>query len=268
MNNSAERPDADPGPNPVSDVSRGSSGGEANRPFLVILRGGSVVARREVDKHPLSIGREADNDLVLDDRLVSRHHAALVQEAGRWSIRDLGSRSKLRVGGQVCEAHELKDGDQFGIGPFKLLFLESARSVAAQSAFSHGQFGNYAWCIVGPLSASMNGSMTERPVHHGRRNARAGADRPGGNLCAPRAARTHLSVSALQGVVSKKFSRLRISERPNPPERVPERRNGPIRLPAARLLPSCPAGSGRATGPTPAVRPPSAAPVATLPACS
>src|SRR3954470_16748501 len=47
----------------------------------------------------LTFGRERDCDCVLVDPTVSRTHAALRTEAGRWWLRDLGSSNGTWVGG-------------------------------------------------------------------------------------------------------------------------------------------------------------------------
>lgn len=93
---------------------------------IVVIRGQVEVTRRPLDRSPIRVGRHRGNDLVLDDRLVSRRHAEIVREQGRWWIRDLGSRHKLRVAGQPCETHALQHGDRVGIGPFELVYQQSS----------------------------------------------------------------------------------------------------------------------------------------------
>jgi len=95
---------------------------EADSPAIVVLRGGQEVARRLLDRSPIQVGRQAGNDLVLDDQVVSRRHAVIVNESGQWWIRDVGSRYQLRVGSERCEAVALKHGSRVRIGPFELRF--------------------------------------------------------------------------------------------------------------------------------------------------
>jgi serine/threonine protein kinase len=97
-------------------------------PVIIVRRAGKEVARLRLDRSPLRVGRLPDNDVVLEDRLVSRQHATIVQEAGRWWIRDAGSRSRLRVAGQACAAHLFADGDRIEVGPFTLVFLQSSQA--------------------------------------------------------------------------------------------------------------------------------------------
>lgn len=47
---------------------------------------------------PVSIGREANNDIELADQRVSRHHAVIWAENGNWHVRDLSSGNGTFIG--------------------------------------------------------------------------------------------------------------------------------------------------------------------------
>ena len=65
----------------------------------------------------LRIGRAPDNDLVLDDLLVSRYHAELRQlPDGGYEIADLGSQNGTFVNGRRVSARPIADSDTIGIG--------------------------------------------------------------------------------------------------------------------------------------------------------
>jgi ABC-type multidrug transport system ATPase subunit len=65
----------------------------------------------------LSIGRAPDNDIVLSDLLVSRHHAILSRDPqGRFGLADLGSHNGTFVNGQRVSSTVLHEGDIVGIG--------------------------------------------------------------------------------------------------------------------------------------------------------
>ena len=80
----------------------------------------------------LSIGRASDNDLRIEDPLVSRNHAEVVRQPdGSYQVRDLGSQRGTFVGVRRIEAAPLGDGDELLIGPVRLRF--EAGSTAAPS---------------------------------------------------------------------------------------------------------------------------------------
>ncbi|MEJ2862515.1 ATP-binding cassette domain-containing protein [Actinomycetospora flava] len=65
----------------------------------------------------IRIGRETDNDVVVHDLLVSRHHAELVADgAGGWELIDLGSPNGTYVDGRRIRRVPLRPGMLVGIG--------------------------------------------------------------------------------------------------------------------------------------------------------
>jgi ABC transport system ATP-binding/permease protein len=70
----------------------------------------------------LTIGRDDDNDVVLDDPNVSRFHAEVVRENGQIEVRDLSSRNGTRINGQPARLAVLQTGSEIGIGPYRLIF--------------------------------------------------------------------------------------------------------------------------------------------------
>lgn len=80
------------------------------------------------------IGRDIDCDIVLPDRLVSRHHAHVVWEAldGRegYVVEDLHSKNGTFVNGQEMTARRmLEDGDEIQIAlRFKLAFVDAGET--------------------------------------------------------------------------------------------------------------------------------------------
>jgi pSer/pThr/pTyr-binding forkhead associated (FHA) protein len=90
-----------------------------------------VVAGRHVT-WPLAgkrvrIGRGLDNDVVLDDASVSRHHAEITRENGRAEVRDLGSTNGTWVNAGRVELSLVQAGDQLAFGA---VHLEVARRAA------------------------------------------------------------------------------------------------------------------------------------------
>ena len=73
---------------------------------------------------PLTVGRSSDNDVVLADTHVSRHHCIIEVIEGETRIRDLKSHGGTFVNGRKIEQCTLHHGDRISIGPFDLLFKD------------------------------------------------------------------------------------------------------------------------------------------------
>jgi pSer/pThr/pTyr-binding forkhead associated (FHA) protein len=95
---------------------------------LLEIRRGKEVRTCSISRPVTNIGREADNQVVLQDEQVSRHHARLQWEGGFLCVADLGSTNGTRLNGvEVKEArrpYALKLGDSIGIGPFTLVLRQ------------------------------------------------------------------------------------------------------------------------------------------------
>ncbi len=73
-------------------------------------------------RSPTRVGRLADNDIVLDDRRVSRHHAEVLQQGSRWLLRDTGSTNGIAVNGKVVRESILKPGDTISLGGLEVVW--------------------------------------------------------------------------------------------------------------------------------------------------
>ena len=70
-----------------------------------------------------TIGRERDNDLVINHATVSRHHAEIVSTDAGFEIIDKGSANKVIVNGQFFQRKMLRDGDIIGLGEVVITFI-------------------------------------------------------------------------------------------------------------------------------------------------
>ncbi|WP_328403775.1 FHA domain-containing protein [Streptomyces sp. NBC_00390] len=72
---------------------------------------------RPLPARTVRIGRDADNELVIDDLVVSRRHAELESHPdGRYEIVDLGSHNGTYLNGQPVDRARVMPGDIVGIG--------------------------------------------------------------------------------------------------------------------------------------------------------
>lgn len=73
----------------------------------------------------ICVGRALSNDIILDDRRVSRHHARLRWRDGQYHVSDSDSREGVSVNGQLLQPgaeHPLMDGDRIGLAGLVLTF--------------------------------------------------------------------------------------------------------------------------------------------------
>jgi DNA-binding response OmpR family regulator len=94
--------------------------------LLLWMEGEEIKGRWTLAKPVISIGRWEDNDVVVDDRWVSRHHAQVRREEGGYVIRDLDSKNGTFVNGQrIAVPTPLADGDEIQMTPLiKLTFVD------------------------------------------------------------------------------------------------------------------------------------------------
>ncbi len=77
----------------------------------------------------IPIGRGPENDVVLLDPSLSRRHAVLEYRAGRFWVRDLGSRNGTFLNGRPlpAEGRPLRNGDRLRLGRVELRYREADR---------------------------------------------------------------------------------------------------------------------------------------------
>jgi DNA-binding response OmpR family regulator len=95
--------------------------------MLILYEGDEVDQCWTVDRDEMIIGREAECDIVLPDRQVSRRHAAIRRVEGHYFVEDCQSKNGTCVNGQPIEgSHRLQDGDEIQVAlRFKLTFVDA-----------------------------------------------------------------------------------------------------------------------------------------------
>ena len=94
----------------------------ARRAYLLVSTRGSRPVQFDLGGHLIGIGRASDNDVILDDPMVSRHHCQLRLQHGAYSFTDLGSRNGSTVNGQAVSQIALGPGDVIRIGDTAIEF--------------------------------------------------------------------------------------------------------------------------------------------------
>jgi DNA-binding response OmpR family regulator len=94
--------------------------------LLIWMDGEEIKGRWPLDKPVVTIGRWPDNDVVVDDRWVSRHHAQVQREGNQYVVEDRGSKNGTFVNGKrILRPAALQDGDEVQVAPlFTLTFVD------------------------------------------------------------------------------------------------------------------------------------------------
>ncbi len=101
------------------------------KPLLIMVEGESIGRKWVIAGDVLTIGRSEDCDIVLPQRQVSRRHARISYQDGRYILEDLGSKNGTFVNGrEVREPCILRDGDEIQIALCVKLAFVGAEATA------------------------------------------------------------------------------------------------------------------------------------------
>ena len=79
------------------------------------------------------LGRSSENEIVLNDFSVSRRHAVIRQEDGRWLVVDQNSTNGVKVNGRFVASSPIVPGDVLTVGTFSLTVREEAVAPVARA---------------------------------------------------------------------------------------------------------------------------------------
>ena len=99
---------------------------------LLVTAGPGKGAELALAQGTATLGRGADNTLVVPDISVSRRHARLEERGADWMVVDEGSGNGTRVNGSPVREQRLRDGDEIAVGDTRIQFLEPG-GVAARA---------------------------------------------------------------------------------------------------------------------------------------
>jgi hypothetical protein len=97
---------------------------QSNSRALLLLETSRGVNPIPLETTLLTVGRGLDNDIVLEDARVSRHHAQLRYKSRRFWLTDLGSTNGTFINGERVSESALSNGDAISLGGLELLFRE------------------------------------------------------------------------------------------------------------------------------------------------
>ena len=77
-----------------------------------------------IEKPVVTIGRNMNNDIVINDKFVSRNHAEIRLEDGKFHIRDLESTSGTSLNRKRVQHGRLYSGDMISVAHVPILFID------------------------------------------------------------------------------------------------------------------------------------------------
>jgi hypothetical protein len=93
-------------------------------PALVVRAGGGRAGETfKPTGERTRIGRSPDCEIFLDDVTVSRNHAVLVLENGKYHVEDQGSLNGTFVNRRRIDSAPLVEGDELQIGKYRMTFI-------------------------------------------------------------------------------------------------------------------------------------------------
>jgi len=138
--------------------------------LLICYRIRGIEKMHRFDLGDIRIGRLPDCDVVIDNASISRHHATVSLEDGRWILRDTGSVNGLKVLGKSVTEHIL-DNDRVTMGDIHVDF-QVELAIDFDRGVSHQEQTMSSAIDAGNLDGLIQTILQEDPdaTSHGRPN--------------------------------------------------------------------------------------------------
>lgn len=100
-------------------------------PKLLLKFNAAVIKEIALDKTSVTVGRKADNDIVIDNPAISGHHCRIALEGGTYYVEDLESTNGTYVNEKRVKKSGLHNSDVVGLAKHALVFVDEAEQEAA-----------------------------------------------------------------------------------------------------------------------------------------
>jgi len=96
---------------------------------IVVANAGQAAGEYFLKQGRFVVGRTPDNDLPIDSKYISRHHAQIVSTLNGSVIEDLNSTNGVFVRGKRVRRRALNDGDVIQIGQHELTYMDERQAL-------------------------------------------------------------------------------------------------------------------------------------------
>lgn len=107
-------------------ASKGADGEPSLKPVLRMVRGPQVGAEYPLEGDSVTLGRNPQSDIFLNDMTVSREHAEIVRHADTLILKDNHSFNGVWVNNRTVDQHALRPGDYIQIGKYDFVYEEKS----------------------------------------------------------------------------------------------------------------------------------------------
>ena len=110
---------------PESEIGMAEAAASPNAPpELVVTNSGSVIQELSMEKPRLLVGRSEHNDIAINSRFISRHHALFVRHGNTTFLMDLNSTNGTFVNSKRISNHVLMHDDVVTVGQHRIKFRD------------------------------------------------------------------------------------------------------------------------------------------------
>ncbi|MGV6859467.1 MAG: FHA domain-containing protein [bacterium] len=95
---------------------------------------GEIIEEFEIDRTHIGIGRAEDNDVCINSKAISSHHAKIITEQQDSFIQDLGSTNGTYANAKKVRSHALEHGDIITLGTHNLEYVSEPDSHSSKEA--------------------------------------------------------------------------------------------------------------------------------------
>lgn len=95
---------------------------------VLLALGGKTLLERELKLGRFVIGRTEENDLPVDSKYISRHHAQIITTMNTCILEDLNSTNGIYVRSKRVRRRVLNDGDVIRIGEHEIMYMDERQT--------------------------------------------------------------------------------------------------------------------------------------------
>ena len=99
---------------------------------LIVERNGQPVEEYHLSPGRMILGRTSDNDLQIDSKFISRHHAQIISDLQQSVLQDLNSTNGVFLANKRIKSRRLRDGDVIKLGEHSVTYADMRTDIGSE----------------------------------------------------------------------------------------------------------------------------------------